>query len=112
MDLSSDGRRLGDRVNLQQPHSPPPVGSLQVVVVIDISRGDRVNLSKKYDHPYLLHHAAGLRLKAEGLVAARSLVGNYTTSLEMAGASLTMTLLDDELASLWDARVHTAALRW
>jgi dihydroxyacetone kinase-like protein len=61
---------------------------------------------------YLLHHAAGLRLKAEGLVAARSLVGNYTTSLEMAGASLTMTLLDDELASLWDARVHTAALRW
>jgi dihydroxyacetone kinase-like protein len=61
---------------------------------------------------YLLHHAAGLRLKAEGLVAARSLVGNYTTSLDMAGASLTLTLLDDELASLWDAPVHTAALRW
>jgi dihydroxyacetone kinase-like protein len=61
---------------------------------------------------YLLQHAAGLRLKAEGLVAARSLVGNYTTSLDMAGASLTLTLLDDELASLWDAPVHTAALRW
>ena len=61
---------------------------------------------------YLLHHAANLRLKAEGLVPVRSLVGNYTTSLDMAGGSLTLTLLDDELVSLWDAPVHTAALRW
>jgi dihydroxyacetone kinase-like protein len=61
---------------------------------------------------YLLHHAAGRRLKAEGLAPVRSLVGNYTTSLEMAGASLTVTLLDDELLALWDAPVHTAALRW
>jgi len=42
----------------------------------------------------------------------RSLVGNYTTSLEMAGASLTVTLLDDEMKSLWDAPVRTAALHW
>jgi len=61
---------------------------------------------------YLLHHAANRRLAADGLTAVRSLVGNYTTSLDMAGASLTVTLLDDELASLWDAPVHTAALRW
>ena len=61
---------------------------------------------------YLLHHAAGRRLKAERLAPVRSLVGNYTTSLEMAGASLTVTLLDDELLALWDAPVHTAALRW
>jgi dihydroxyacetone kinase-like protein len=61
---------------------------------------------------YLLHHAAGRRLKAEGVAPVRALVGNYTTSLEMAGASLTVTLLDDELVSLWDAPVHTAALRW
>ncbi|MBT2320950.1 dihydroxyacetone kinase subunit DhaK [Variovorax paradoxus] len=61
---------------------------------------------------YLLHHAANRRLEAEGLRLARSLVGNYTTSLDMAGASLTVSLLDDELASLWDAPVHTAALRW
>jgi phosphoenolpyruvate---glycerone phosphotransferase subunit DhaK len=39
-------------------------------------------------------------------------VGNYTTSLEMAGAALTLTVLDSELQSLWDAPVHTAALRW
>lgn len=61
---------------------------------------------------YLLHHVATRQLQAHGLVPARSLVGNYTTSLEMAGGSLTVTLLDDELASLWDAPVHTAALRW
>ena len=61
---------------------------------------------------YLLHHSAGRRLAAQGLKVARSLVGNHTTSLEMAGASLTVTLLDDELKALWDAPVHTAALRW
>jgi len=61
---------------------------------------------------YLLFHLAGERLKAEGLKLARSLVGNYTTSLDMAGGSLTVTVLDPETKSLWDAPVHTAALRW
>ena len=61
---------------------------------------------------YLLHHAATLRLKSDGLTPVRSLVGNYTTSLDMAGASLTVTVLDDELVALWDAPVSTAALRW
>ncbi|NRF67452.1 dihydroxyacetone kinase subunit DhaK [Aquincola sp. S2] len=61
---------------------------------------------------YLLYHCAAEKLRAEGLKPVRSLVGNYTTALEMAGASLTVTVLDDELKSLWDAPVHTAALRW
>jgi phosphoenolpyruvate---glycerone phosphotransferase subunit DhaK len=61
---------------------------------------------------YLLHHCADRQLRAAGLVPVRSLVGNYTTALEMAGASLTVTLLDDELKGLWDAGVHTPALRW
>jgi dihydroxyacetone kinase-like protein len=61
---------------------------------------------------YLLYQLASERLGRAGLVPARSLVGNYTTSLEMAGASLTVTLLDDELKSLWDAPVITPALRW
>ena len=47
-----------------------------------------------------------------GLQVARSLVGNYTTSLEMAGCSLTVTRLDDEMIALWDAPVHTPGLRW
>lgn len=51
-------------------------------------------------------------LSRRGLHVQRSLVGNYTTSLDMAGCSLTVTLLDDELRQLWDAPVNTAALRW
>ena len=61
---------------------------------------------------HLLHHHARRRLGDEGLKVARTLVGNHTTSLEMAGASLTVTALDQELTALWDAPVHTATLRW
>lgn len=61
---------------------------------------------------YLVYNAARRRLQAEGLEAARSLVGTYVTSLEMAGCSLTVTVLDDELAALWDAPVRTSALTW
>lgn len=61
---------------------------------------------------YVVYNAARNRLQAAGLEVARSLVGPYVTSLEMAGCSLTVTLLDDELAALWDARVHTPALSW
>jgi dihydroxyacetone kinase-like protein len=61
---------------------------------------------------YLLYHLASEHLASAGLLPVRSLVGNYTTSLEMAGASLTVTVLSDEIKALWDAPVHTAALRW
>ena len=61
---------------------------------------------------YLLYDAAARQLAARGLRVGRSLVGNYCTSLEMAGASITLLKLDDETAGLWDAPVHTAALRW
>lgn len=61
---------------------------------------------------YLMYHAARTRLEQRGFAIRRSLVGNYVTSLEMAGASITVTLLDDEIVKLWDAPVHTAALRW
>ena len=61
---------------------------------------------------YILYQLAGDHLRRAGLEPVRSLVGNYTTSLEMAGASLTVTLLNDELKALWDAPVVTPALRW
>jgi dihydroxyacetone kinase-like protein len=51
-------------------------------------------------------------LQERGLRLERSLVGNYITSLEMAGCSITLLRLDDELTSLWDAPVHTPGLRW
>jgi dihydroxyacetone kinase-like protein len=61
---------------------------------------------------YLLYNAAEKLLSARGVTVARSLVGNYTTSLEMAGASITVCLLDDEIRHHWDTPVHTPALRW
>jgi dihydroxyacetone kinase-like protein len=61
---------------------------------------------------YGMYHAARDVLESRGLAVARSLVGNYVTSLDMAGCSITVTLLDDELTGLWDAPVHTAGLRW
>jgi dihydroxyacetone kinase-like protein len=61
---------------------------------------------------YLLYHLAEQYFSSRGFAIARSLVGNFTTSLDMAGASITVTLLDDEMTRLWDAPVHTAALRW
>jgi phosphoenolpyruvate---glycerone phosphotransferase subunit DhaK len=61
---------------------------------------------------YLLYGEVERRLREAGLEPVRSLVGSYITSLEMAGASLTLLELDDELTDLWDAPVHTPALRW
>src|SRR5690242_5735215 len=61
---------------------------------------------------YLLHGEIERELTERGLKPARRLVGPYITSLEMAGASLTVLELDEELTALWDAPVHTAALRW
>ena len=61
---------------------------------------------------YLMYHAAARQCADRSLNISRSLVGNYCTSLEMAGCSITLTRLDDEMTTLWDAPVHTPALRW
>jgi dihydroxyacetone kinase-like protein len=61
---------------------------------------------------YLLYNDIQQQLRDAGLEPVRNLVGSYITSLEMAGASLTLLALDDELTELWDAPVRTPALRW
>jgi dihydroxyacetone kinase-like protein len=61
---------------------------------------------------YLIYNELKQICKARGLTLARRLVGNYITSLEMAGCSITLLKADDELLSLWDAPVLTAGLRW
>jgi dihydroxyacetone kinase-like protein len=61
---------------------------------------------------YLMYNSARGMLEKRGVNIARSMVGSYVTSLDMAGASITLTMLDDHTAKLWDAPVHTAALRW
>jgi dihydroxyacetone kinase-like protein len=61
---------------------------------------------------YLLYREAARIVEAAGLKPIRSLVGSYVTSLDMAGASITVSVLDGESTKLWDAPVHSAALRW
>ncbi|TIL50527.1 dihydroxyacetone kinase subunit DhaK [Mesorhizobium sp.] len=60
---------------------------------------------------YLMYNSARKIFEKNGVTVARSLVGSYVTSLDMAGCSITLTMCDDETTALWDAPVHTAALR-
>lgn len=61
---------------------------------------------------YLMYNEVSKLLGKAGIPVTRSLVGNYITSLDMAGCSVTLLKLDDELLRLWDAPVKTPALRW
>ncbi len=61
---------------------------------------------------YLIYNKAAQLIAEHGIKITRSLVGNYTTALDMAGASITVCLLDDEIKQHWDSPVHTPALRW
>ena len=61
---------------------------------------------------YLLYDFARAQLHKRDIRIARALVGNYVTSLEMAGCSFTVSLVDEDLIKWWDAPVHTPALRW
>jgi dihydroxyacetone kinase-like protein len=61
---------------------------------------------------YLVYNELNKVCEGKGIAIVRRLVGNYITSLEMAGCSITLLKADDELLKLWDAPVHTPALRW
>jgi phosphoenolpyruvate---glycerone phosphotransferase subunit DhaK len=61
---------------------------------------------------YLMYGEVAKIIERSGITVARNLVGDYITSLEMAGCSLTMLRADEELIRLWDAPVNTAGLRW
>ena len=61
---------------------------------------------------YLMYGEVSKLLEQAGVTVARSLVGNYITSLDMAGCSVTLLRADDELLGLWDAPVNTSGLRW
>jgi dihydroxyacetone kinase-like protein len=61
---------------------------------------------------YVVANELARILHGRDITIARSLIGNYITSLEMAGCSITLLRLDEEMARYWDAPVHTPALRW
>ncbi|MBU8865359.1 dihydroxyacetone kinase subunit DhaK [Paenarthrobacter aromaticivorans] len=85
---------------------------------LSISSGDRVLLfvngmgGTPQSELYIVYRRAAQVLAERGASVERSLVGNYVTSLEMQGCSVSVLRLDDEFVRLWDAPVHTAALRW
>jgi phosphoenolpyruvate---glycerone phosphotransferase subunit DhaK len=61
---------------------------------------------------YVMYAEIAKLAQEHGLTIERNLIGNYITSLEMQGCSITLVKLDDELLQLWDAPVNTPALRW
>jgi dihydroxyacetone kinase-like protein len=89
-----------------------------IVSDLGLSRGDRVLAfvngmgGTPLIELYVAFNSVSRILGGHGILIGRSLVGSYITSLEMAGFSVTLLKLDDELVRLWDAPVHTAALRW
>jgi len=61
---------------------------------------------------YVVYNELRKLLEGRGIVITRNLIGSYITSLDMAGCSITLLRLDDELTALWDAPVNTTGLRW
>jgi phosphoenolpyruvate---glycerone phosphotransferase subunit DhaK len=61
---------------------------------------------------YVVYNDLQKFLDGRGIKITRNLIGPYITSLEMAGCSITLLKLDEELTQLWDAPVKTAGLRW
>jgi dihydroxyacetone kinase-like protein len=61
---------------------------------------------------YLMYGEVAKIMEQAGISMARNLVGNYITSLEMAGCSVTILRANEDLIRLWDAPVNTAGLRW
>ena len=61
---------------------------------------------------YVVYNELHKLLEGRGIAITRNLIGSYITSLDMAGCSITLLRLDDELTALWDAPVNTTGLRW
>ncbi|WP_086663814.1 dihydroxyacetone kinase subunit DhaK [Lentzea kentuckyensis] len=126
-DLADDEMEIGIGIHGEPGRQRVPVSSASEMVAslldpiledLPFSSGDRVLLftnsmgGTPLIELYLAHGIAEQLLADRGITVERRLVGPYITSLEMQGMSLTLLRLDDEMISLWDAPVHTAALRW
>ena len=89
-----------------------------IVIGLDLRPGDRVLAmvnglgGTPQQELYIVYGHLHQALEAFGVRLERRLVGNFITSLDMAGCSITLLRLDDELLRLWDAPVHTPTFRW
>jgi phosphoenolpyruvate---glycerone phosphotransferase subunit DhaK len=126
-DLPEDEMEIGigihgepGRVRMKLKPADEIVEMLMTAVIQDLpfKKGDKVLLfvngmgGTPLIELYIAYRKAHQIAEEHGLTVARNLVGPYITSLEMAGMSITLLKLDDELVQLWDAPVHTPALRW
>jgi dihydroxyacetone kinase-like protein len=92
-------------IALDAIHSDMPLSGETLVMVNGLGGTPLIEL-------YVVFAAVAQWLEGHGVTIARSLVGNYITSLEMAGCSVTVCRLTPQLTELWDAPVETPALRW
>jgi dihydroxyacetone kinase-like protein len=92
-------------IALDAIHADMPLSGETLVMVNGLGGTPLIEL-------YVVFAAVADWLKGHGVTIARSLVGNYITSLEMAGCSVTVCRLTAQLTELWDAPVQTPALRW
>jgi dihydroxyacetone kinase-like protein len=95
------------RICLEAIQSAKPLGAGERAIVIVNGLGGTPQIEL-----YLVFGEVAAVLKDAGVDIARSLVGSYVTSLDMAGLSVTLCRADDEILRLWDAPVRTPALRW
>jgi phosphoenolpyruvate---glycerone phosphotransferase subunit DhaK len=92
-------------IALDAIHTDMPLSGETLVMVNGLGGTPLIEL-------YVVFAAVAEWLGGHGVTIARSLVGNYITSLEMAGCSVTVCKLTPQLTELWDAPVETPALRW
>ncbi|OLE21717.1 MAG: dihydroxyacetone kinase subunit DhaK [Actinobacteria bacterium 13_1_20CM_3_71_11] len=92
-------------IALEAIHADMPLSGDTLVMVNGLGGTPLIEL-------YVVFAAVAEWLKGHGVTITRSLVGNYITSLEMAGCSVTVCKLTPQLTELWDAPVETPALRW
>jgi phosphoenolpyruvate---glycerone phosphotransferase subunit DhaK len=126
-DLGEDEMEIGIGIHGEPGRYREPLGTAAeiaerivepVVKDFPLGKGDRVLAfvngmgGTPLIEQYLMYGEVARILESQGIEIVRNLVGPYITSLEMAGCSVTLLKLDDELTSLWDAPVNTPALRW
>jgi phosphoenolpyruvate---glycerone phosphotransferase subunit DhaK len=107
-----------ERMELKPVHDIVEMMAAAVVDDLPYERGDNVLAfvngmgGTPLIELYIVFNELRRYLEGRGITIARNLIGPYITSLEMAGCSITLLKLDDELTKLWDAPVKTPGLRW
>ena len=127
LELGADEMELGVGIHGEPGRERLPVASAHEVVealataIVDdlpFARGDRVLAfvdglgATPLMELYIVFNELYTLLEARGIAIARTLIGSYMTALDMAGCSITLLRLDDELTALWDEPVVTTGLRW